>query len=70
LLIGADQQAMALSQQLREQGFLITAIRPPTVPDGQARLRVTLSAAHEESDVDALLAALEKVGGRTSDVRR
>jgi 8-amino-7-oxononanoate synthase len=40
------------------------------VPDGQARLRVTLSAAHEESDVDALLAALEKVGGRTSDVRR
>jgi 8-amino-7-oxononanoate synthase len=68
LLIGADQQAMVLSQQLREQGFLITAIRPPTVPDGQARLRVTLSAAHEESDVDALLAALEKVGCRTFDV--
>lgn len=60
LLIGADEQAMALSQQLREQGFLITAIRPPTVPDGQARLRITLSAAHEEGDVDALLAALEK----------
>jgi 8-amino-7-oxononanoate synthase len=58
LLIGTDEQAMALSQQLREQGFLITAIRPPTVPDGQARLRVTLSAAHEESDVDALLTAL------------
>ncbi|MGB1922312.1 MAG: 8-amino-7-oxononanoate synthase [Alcanivorax sp.] len=70
LLIGADEQAMVLSQQLREQGFLITAIRPPTVPDGQARLRVTLSAAHEESDVDALLAALEKVGCRTSDVGR
>lgn len=68
LLIGADQQALALSQQLREQGFLITAIRPPTVPDGQARLRITLSAAHEESDVDALLVALEKVGCRKSDV--
>ena len=60
LLIGADQQALALSQQLREQGFLVTAIRPPTVPEGQARLRVTLSAAHEENDVDALLVALAR----------
>lgn len=68
LLIGADEQALALGQQLRELGFLITAIRPPTVPDGQARLRITLSAAHEESDVDALLVALEKVGCRKSDV--
>ena len=60
LLIGADQQALALSQQLREQGFLVIAIRPPTVPEGQARLRVTLSAAHEENDVDALLVALAR----------
>jgi 8-amino-7-oxononanoate synthase len=57
---GADQQALALSQQLREQGFLVIAIRPPTVPEGQARLRVTLSAAHEENDVDALLVALAR----------
>ena len=62
LLIGADQQALTLSQQLREKGFLVTAIRPPTVPEGQARLRVTLSASHQETDVEALLVALEEVG--------
>ncbi|EUC68648.1 8-amino-7-oxononanoate synthase [Alcanivorax sp. 97CO-5] len=58
LLIGSDVDATALSEALREKGFLITAIRPPTVPEGEARLRVTLSAAHEVEDVDALLAAL------------
>lgn len=60
ILIGSDADAMALSSALREKGFLITAIRPPTVPEGEARLRVTLSAAHEQADVDALLAALEQ----------
>lgn len=60
ILIGSDADAMALSSELREKGFLITAIRPPTVPEGEARLRVTLSAAHELADVDALLAALEQ----------
>ncbi|MCK0153560.1 8-amino-7-oxononanoate synthase [Alcanivorax sp. S6407] len=59
ILIGSDSDAMALSAALREKGFLITAIRPPTVPEGEARLRVTLSAAHELADVDALLTALE-----------
>ena len=58
LLIGSDVDAMALSGALREKGLLITAIRPPTVPEGEARLRVTLSAAHELEDVDALLLAL------------
>ena len=58
LLIGDDADAMALSAALREHGMLITAIRPPTVPQGQARLRITLSAAHEEDDVDRLLQAL------------
>ncbi len=60
ILIGSDADAMALSAALREKGFLITAIRPPTVPEGEARLRVTLSAAHELVDVDALLTALEQ----------
>ena len=59
ILVAADEQALRLSQTLKEQGLLITAIRPPTVPIGQARLRVTFSAAHEETDVDVLLAALE-----------
>ncbi|MBF1801746.1 8-amino-7-oxononanoate synthase [Alloalcanivorax profundimaris] len=57
--VGEDADALALSQALAERGLLVTAIRPPTVPEGQARLRVTLSAAHEERDVDRLLDALE-----------
>lgn len=58
LLIGDDAAALALSQRLKERGMLVTAIRPPTVPEGQALLRITLSASHEEADVAALLAAL------------
>ncbi|XKH01449.1 8-amino-7-oxononanoate synthase [Marinobacter nauticus] len=60
ILIGENHAALALSQALEEQGMLVTAIRPPTVPVGQARLRVTLSAAHTTDNVDHLLAALSK----------
>ena len=65
LLLGDAQAALAASQALEQQGFLVTAIRPPTVPQGKARLRITLSAAHEESDVDRLLEALSglRAGG-------
>lgn len=56
--VGDDAQALRLSERLRERGLLITAIRPPTVPEGSARLRVTFSAVHREEDVDALLEAL------------
>ena len=59
IMIGEDSDALALSTRLREKGFLISAIRPPTVPEGTARLRVTLSAAHEEQDVDQLLEAMD-----------
>lgn len=59
LQLGDDETALQISENLREQGFLVTAIRPPTVPEGTARLRITLSAAHQESDVDALLEALD-----------
>jgi len=58
LLIGEDEQALRLSQQLRDKGFLISAIRPPTVPEGTARLRITLSAVHEPEDIDQLIDAL------------
>jgi 8-amino-7-oxononanoate synthase len=59
LLIGAAADAVALSRELEAQGILISAIRPPTVPDGTARLRITLSAAHSEEQVDRLLTALK-----------
>lgn len=58
LLIGSSARAMALSGLLRERGVLVTAIRPPTVPAGSARLRVTLSAAHTHAHVQRLLNAL------------
>lgn len=58
LLVGDAQQAVALSRYLRERGLLVSAIRPPTVPVGGARLRVTFSAAHEDAHLDRLLDAL------------
>lgn len=60
LLIGDNQHAMQISQSLLEAGILISAIRPPTVPQGTARLRITFSAAHSEEDIDRLLSTLEQ----------
>ncbi len=58
LVVGEAPRALALSKALEDEGFLVTAIRPPTVPPGTARLRVTFSAAHEEMQVAALARAL------------
>jgi 8-amino-7-oxononanoate synthase len=58
LLLGDAQHALDAARTLEAQGLLVVAIRPPTVPQGQARLRITLSAAHEEAQVDRLLDAL------------
>lgn len=58
LHVGSAEQALKLSHLLREKNILVTAIRPPTVPENTARLRITLSAAHSFEDVDLLLAAL------------
>jgi len=57
-VLGDAERALQASRVLEQNGFLVTAIRPPTVPAGKARLRVTLSAAHSEADVDRLLDAL------------
>lgn len=54
VLLGSEQSALAASEELRRDGFLVTAIRPPTVPRGTARLRITFSAMHEDADVDRL----------------
>jgi 8-amino-7-oxononanoate synthase len=61
LLIGDNQNALSLSEGLRERGIWVAAIRPPTVPQGTARLRITLSAAHSEADVDKLIGALHEI---------
>jgi 8-amino-7-oxononanoate synthase len=58
LIVGDNAQAVALSDSLAAAGILVPAIRPPTVPDGTARLRISLSAAHTERDVGNLVAAL------------
>jgi 8-amino-7-oxononanoate synthase len=61
ILIGDSQTAVGISNALLDAGFLVSAIRPPTVPQGSARLRVTFSALHEEQHVDRLLDALSKI---------
>jgi 8-amino-7-oxononanoate synthase len=59
LIAGEASRALQLSEKLLGSGFLVGAIRPPTVPEGTSRLRITLSAAHDENQVDALLEALD-----------
>ena len=59
VVVNDDQKVMQISAALREQGFLVGAIRPPTVPVGSGRLRITFSADHSEEQVDQLLAALD-----------
>jgi 8-amino-7-oxononanoate synthase len=61
LLVGDAGKALHMSAALREQGILVTAIRPPTVPEGTARLRITFSALHTDEHVDRMLAALWKI---------
>jgi len=57
-VIGGNEEAVAASEHLARNGLLVPAIRPPTVPKGTARLRISLSAAHSENDVERLAAAL------------
>lgn len=61
LLLGANESALRASAALSGRGILVPAIRPPTVPAGSARLRISLSAAHSEADVHQLVAALHEI---------
>jgi 7-keto-8-aminopelargonate synthetase-like enzyme len=58
-LCGSEERALEAAAALLDQGLLVTAIRPPTVPPGTSRLRVTLSAAHTTEQVDRLARALD-----------
>lgn len=58
LLVGRDADALAMAASLETRGYWVAAIRPPTVPEGSARLRITLSAAHDAQQIDGLLDAL------------
>mgnify|MGYP006286557519 FL=1 len=60
LVVGEAGRAVAMAERLAERGLLVPAIRPPTVPRGSSRLRVTFSAAHEMADLDCLLSALRE----------
>ncbi|MDP2878004.1 MAG: aminotransferase class I/II-fold pyridoxal phosphate-dependent enzyme, partial [Sulfuricella sp.] len=61
VIIGANQETLAVSEALRERGIWVPAIRPPTVPKGEARLRISLSAAHTVEDVEQLANALNEL---------
>ncbi len=64
IVIGAAETTMQLAKQLEEQGILAGAIRPPTVPKGTSRLRISLSAAHSDEDVSALITTLNELRRR------
>lgn len=68
LLLGSAGTTLSYSEALRRRGILVTAIRPPTVPRGAARLRVTFSARHEPEHVDRLLEALSECAAEIPDV--
>jgi 8-amino-7-oxononanoate synthase len=61
LVVGSSSDALALSEKLAERGLLVPAIRPPTVPRGTARLRISLSADHRVEDVERLIDALQSI---------
>ncbi len=61
MILGADARALAIARLLRARGIFVPAIRPPTVPEGTARLRITLSSEHTDAEIDALAGALFEV---------
>ena len=61
VVFGDTSAAMAATAQLRRRGFFVPAIRPPSVPEGQSLLRISLTALHSEEQIDGLVAALCKI---------
>jgi 8-amino-7-oxononanoate synthase len=69
VIVGAADLAVRAQNELMDAGFLVVAIRPPTVPAGTARLRITFSAAHTEDQVDALVEALGRIQTQSASKR-
>ena len=59
VILGDPARTLSASQMLEEEGYLVTAIRPPTVPEGTARLRFTFTAAHADEDIRRLAAIVK-----------
>jgi 8-amino-7-oxononanoate synthase len=70
VMMGDESSALAAASMLLEHGLLVPAIRPPTVPAGTSRLRVALSAAHSDTMIDCLVAALAKIDGPSAALPR
>lgn len=58
VLLGEADRALAAAERLREAGLMVVAVRPPTVPQGSSRLRVTVSCDHGDADLERLILAL------------
>ncbi|MFG0267375.1 MAG: 8-amino-7-oxononanoate synthase, partial [Rhodopirellula sp. JB055] len=61
LIIGDEAETIRCSEAMRENGFFVPAIRPPTVPTGQSRLRVSITSAHRDHDIELLADVLHRV---------
>ncbi|WP_218043982.1 aminotransferase class I/II-fold pyridoxal phosphate-dependent enzyme [Kiloniella majae] len=69
VIIGNDKETLAVAHELEEEGFLVGAIRPPTVPEGSGRLRVTLSAVHTEKQIEDLASVIIKSIAKIIDAK-
>jgi 8-amino-7-oxononanoate synthase len=67
LIVGDAERTMSLAAEFRERGLLVPAIRPPSVPDGTSRLRISVSAAHSDEDLEALIEALRSLRSNAAE---
>jgi 8-amino-7-oxononanoate synthase len=70
IMIGDNHHVIAIAQQLKQQGFIVGAIRSPTVPKGQARLRITLNAQHKAADIQSLVNTLTQLIHQYTDAKQ
>ena len=62
VLLGSEERALQVSRRLLDRGFLVAAIRPPSVPPGTSRLRITVTASHAAAQIDELVGCLAEIG--------